>query len=74
MQSTDGRRLVNNRPHDAQFSVFTRITGYVVRGQDENGNRAGRFNYRGWGNFFGQIGEIRVSNLRRLTARIGKRD
>jgi len=74
MQSTDGRRRVNNRPHDAQFSVFTRITGYVVRGQDENGNRAGRFNYRGWGNFFGQIGEIRVSNLRRLTARIGKRD
>ena len=66
MQSPDGRRLVNNRQHDAQFSVFSRITGYVVRGMDENGEKTSNFNWIGWGNFFGQIGEIRVSNVRRL--------
>lgn len=61
----DGRRLVNNRQHEAQFSVFTRIDGYVIRGHDQDGAFTGHFNYCGWGNFFGQIGEIRVSNIRR---------
>ena len=58
MRGPDGRKLVNNRQHDAQFSVFTRLNGYVIRG-------SGDFNYHKFGNFFGQIGEIRVSNVRR---------
>ena len=57
MQSPDGRKLVNNRKHDAQFSVSTRLTGYSRYG--------GGFNYLGEGNFFGQIGEVRISNVRR---------
>ena len=57
MASPDGRKLVNNRKHDAQFSVSTRLTGYSRYG--------GGFNYLGEGNFFGQIGEIRISNVRR---------
>ena len=57
MDRPDGRRLVNNREHDAQFSVSTRLTGYSRYG--------GAFNYLGEGNFFGQIGEIRISNIRR---------
>ena len=57
MDSPDGRKLVNNREHDAQFSVSTRLTGYSRYG--------GAFNYLGEGNFFGQIGEIRISNIRR---------
>jgi hypothetical protein len=57
MKSPDGRRLVNNRQHDAQFSVSTRLSGWAKLGGD--------FNYRGFGNFFGQIGEIRISNVRR---------
>ena len=57
MRSPDGRRLVNDREHDAQFSVFSRLTGYTRYG--------GGFNYLGWGNFFGQIGEIRISDVRR---------
>jgi hypothetical protein len=57
MKSPDGRELVNNREHDAQFSVATRLTGYSRYG--------GGFNYLGPGNFFGQIGEIRISNVRR---------
>jgi hypothetical protein len=57
MASPDGRRLVNDRRHDAQFSVFTRLTGYARFG--------GGFNWRGFGNFFGQIGEIRISSVRR---------
>ena len=56
MKSPDGRRLVNNRLHEAQFSVSTRITGYV---------RYGLSNFLGWGNFLGQIGEIRISSARR---------
>lgn len=67
MQSPNGRRLINNRQHEAQFSVFSRITGYVVRGQDADGNKSNNFNWLGWGNFFGQIGEIRVSNVCRYT-------
>ncbi len=43
--------------HDAQFSVSTRLTGYSRYG--------GGFNYLGEGNFFGQIREIRISNVRR---------
>ena len=65
MQSPDGRRLVNNREHNAQFSVFTRINGYVIRGHGADGAFSNHFNYRGWGNFFGQIGEIRLSNVRK---------
>jgi len=57
MKSPDGRRLVNDRQHDAQFSVSTRLTGYSRYG--------GGFNYLGEGNFFGQIGEIRISSVRR---------
>ena len=57
MKSPDGRRLVNNREHDAQFSVTTRLNGYSKYGGD--------FNYLGFGNFFGQIGEIRISNVLR---------
>ena len=57
MTSPDGRRLVNNREHDAQFSVTTRLDGYAKYG--------GGFNYLGFGNFFGQIGEIRISNVLR---------
>ncbi len=61
MRSPDGRRLVNDREHEAQFSVFSRLTGYTRYG--------GGFNYLGWGNFFGQIGEIRVSDVRRYGGR-----
>ncbi|MEE3368333.1 MAG: putative Ig domain-containing protein [Planctomycetota bacterium] len=57
MQSPDGCQLVNDRIHEAQFSVSTRLTGYSRYG--------GGFNYLGEGNFFGQIGEIRISNVRR---------
>ena len=57
MHRPDGRKLVNNRRHDAQFSVSTRLTGYSRYG--------GGFNYLGEGNFFGQIGEIRISKVRR---------
>ena len=57
MRSPDGRGLVNDREHEAQFSVFSRLTGYTRYG--------GGFNYLGWGNFFGQIGEIRISDVRR---------
>ena len=57
MKSPDGRSLVNNRRHNAQFSVGTRLTGYARLG--------GNFNWLGKGNFFGQIGEIRISDVRR---------
>ncbi len=50
----DGRKLINNRRHKSQFSVFTRLGGYTKYG--------GRFNYLG----FGQVGEIRISNVRRF--------
>ena len=55
MQSPDGRKLVNNRKHDAQFSIGSRLTGYARYG--------GAFG--GGGAFFGQIGEIRISDIRR---------
>ena len=57
MKTPDGRKLVNNRKHDAQFSIGSRLTGYARYG--------GGFNWLGRGNFFGQIGEIRISNVRR---------
>ena len=56
MQSPDGRKLINNRKHAAQFSVSTRLAGDVLYGVS---------NFLGFGNFFGQIGEIRISNKRR---------
>ena len=43
MQNVDGRKLVNDREHDCQFSVFTRLTGYAKYG--------GGFNYLGLGQF-----------------------
>jgi hypothetical protein len=57
MANSGGRPLVNNRRHEAQFSVGTRLNGYARYG--------GSFNWLGWGNFFGQIGEIRISDIRR---------
>ena len=44
MQSPDDRRLVNDRVHDAQFSVSTRLTGYSRYGDG--------FNYLREGNMF----------------------
>jgi len=57
MTSPDGRKLVNNRQHQAQFSVGSRLRGYA--------RYRGAFNWLGKGNFFGQIGEIRISNIKR---------
>ena len=57
MKNPDGRKLVNNRKHEAQFSVISRLTGYAKYG--------GGYNYHRPGNFFGQIGEIRISNVKR---------
>ena len=57
MHSPDGRRLVNNRRHEAQFSVSTRLNGYARHG--------GAFDFLGEGHFFGQIGEIRISSIGR---------
>ena len=57
MRSPDGRRLVNNRRHEAQFSVSTRLNGYARHG--------GAFDFLGEGHFFGQIGEIRISSIGR---------
>ena len=64
MHHPDGVKLVNNRQHKAQFSVFTRIDRYAYWCTDERGGHH-HPNYLGWGNFFGQIGEIRVSDVRR---------
>jgi hypothetical protein len=58
LASPGGCRLINNRRHDAQFSVGSRLDGDADRGH-------GKFNFLGWGNFFGQIGEIRISSKRR---------
>ena len=57
MKNPDSRQLINDREHKSQFSVFTRLEGYTKYG--------GKFNFLGSGNFFGQIGEIRISNVRR---------
>ena len=57
MQNPDGRRLINDRVHNAQFSVASRLDGYSKYG--------GGFNYLGFGHFFGQIGEIRISDVLR---------
>ena len=57
MKSPEGRRLVNNRRHLAQFSVASRLNGLARYG--------GKFNWLGKGNFFGQIGEIRISRIAR---------
>ncbi len=56
-EGDSAKRLVNDRKHDAQFSVGSRIGGFARYGGD--------FNWLGWGNFFGQIGEIRISDIRR---------
>ena len=57
MKNPDGRKLVNDRKHDAQFSVFSRwaaASSMVATSTT-------------WvsGTSFGQIGEIRISNVRR---------
>jgi hypothetical protein len=57
MTSPGGHKLVNNRRHEAQFSVGSRLRGYARYG--------GAFNWLGKGNFFGQIGEIRISDMKR---------
>ncbi len=57
MRRPSGRELINNRRHDAQFSISTRLKGYARYG--------GAYKRRGWGNFYGQIGEIRISDVRR---------
>lgn len=57
LRSPDGRKLVNNRRHDTQFSVSTRLKGFARYG--------GAFDFLGEGHFFGQIGDIRISSIRR---------
>ena len=64
MSRPDGLGLVNERRHAAQFSVGTRIDRYAYWCTDADGGHH-HPNYLGWGNFFGQIGEIRVSGIRR---------
>ncbi len=68
MKSPDGHQLVNDREHEAQFSVFSRLGSYTKNGiqfDESTSTYVGDFNYLGFGNFFGQIGEIRISNIRR---------
>jgi hypothetical protein len=56
----DGVRLVNDRVgHGAQFSVSTRLAGHSRFG--------GEFNFLGYGHWFGHIGDIRISDARRLS-------
>lgn len=57
MAAPDELRLTNDREHDAQFSVGTRLDGFARYG--------GKFNWLGFGNFYGHIGEIRISDVRR---------
>ena len=64
MKSPDGRKLVNSRRHLAQFSVGSKLNGRARYG--------GKFNWLGNGNFFGQIGEIRISRIRRYKAVVTK--
>ncbi len=46
-----------NVRHGAQFSVSTRLKGFARYG--------GAFDFLGEGHFFGQIGEIRISSIKR---------
>jgi hypothetical protein len=62
MESPGEAPLINDREHEAQFSVGSRLRGYARYG--------GEFNWLGWGNFHGQIGEIRISNIRRYGQRM----
>ena len=56
----DGVPLVNDRVgHGAQFSVSTRPSGYCRFGGD--------FNFLGYGHWFGHIGDIRISDTKRLS-------
>ena len=56
----DGMPLVNDRVgHGAQFSVSTRLAGHSRYG--------GEFNFLGYGHWFGHIGDIRISDVRRLS-------
>ena len=64
MHNADDRKLVNNRQHEAQFSVSTRIDRFAFWCANKQG-RHHHPNYYKPGNFFGQIGEIRISNVRR---------
>ena len=61
MKNPDSRKLVNNREHGAHFSVFSRLKRFARYSADD----AGAFNYKGFGNLCGQIGEIRISDVRR---------
>ena len=59
LANADGVPLVNDRVgHGAQFSVSTRPTGHCRFG--------GEFNFLGYGHWFGHIGDIRISDVRRL--------
>ena len=53
----DGVALVNDRVHEAQFSVGSRLQGFARWG--------GQFNWLGFGNWFGYIGDIRISDVAR---------
>ena len=57
MTNPDGKKLVNDHKHNWQFTIFSPVWMYAKYG--------GGFNFQGEGNFFGQIGEIRISNKRR---------
>ena len=57
----DGVPLTNDRVgHGAQFSVSTRLAGYSYYG--------GEFAFLGYGHWFGHIGDIRISDVRRLSS------
>ena len=60
LTNVDGLPLVNdNTNHGAQFSVSTRPNGYTRYGGD--------FNFLGFGHWFGHIGDIRISDVRRYS-------
>ena len=57
----DGVHLTNDLiGHGAQFSVSTRLAGYSYYG--------GEFEFLGFGHWFGHIGDIRISDVRRLSS------
>ena len=61
MKNPDSRKLVNNHEHGAHFSVFSRLKRFVRYSADD----AGALNSKSFGSFFGQIGGIRISDVRR---------
>ena len=57
LTNPDGKKLVNDLEHNWQFSVFCPLWKYTKYG--------GGFSYLGPNNFFSQIGDIRISDIRR---------